>query len=179
MLPMLRLGKRMSSLFISLLAVIFLASQACAPSQTSGMPGAAPSIEGTYRLVSRELPDGTKQAPPVVLGLLTYTKQYRHFNVSWKDMQGKSFSVSYMATYKLTEKEYAEKSLWLMVNDEISGKGLSYDLSGPSGSAPVTVKDGRLEIPLPLYGEPFLVFEGDKFKATRPGVFIDYWEKVK
>jgi len=137
------------------------------------------SIEGTYKLVRRDLPDGTKQWPPDFLGLMTYTKQYRNFNVYWKDAKGKSFSVSNIATYKLTDKEYSEKSLDFMVNDEMGGKGISYDPSSATGSSPVTIKEGRIEFQLPLHGEPSLVFEGDKFKATRPGVFIDYWEKVK
>ena len=39
-----------------------------------------PSIEGTYRLVSRDLPDGTKQVPPAIDGLITFTRGYRNFN---------------------------------------------------------------------------------------------------
>lgn len=137
------------------------------------------SIEGTYRLVRRDLPDGTKQWPPDFLGLMTYTKQYRNFNVYWKDAKGKLFSIAYVATYKLTEKEYSEKSEYYMVNDEIGGTGVTYDLSRPSGTSPVAIKGGRIEFQLPLYGEPFVVFEDDKFTATRAGVFVDHWEKVK
>ena len=37
----------------------------------------APSIEGTYQLVRRELPDGTAQLPPAVRGMITYTKEFR------------------------------------------------------------------------------------------------------
>src|SRR5206468_12254473 len=81
------------SLLMGIAAMIACAGQAA---------GEAPSIEGTYKLVSRELPNGTKQGPPDVLGLLTYTKEYRNFNVYWKDASGKSFSVSYIAKYKLT-----------------------------------------------------------------------------
>jgi len=137
------------------------------------------SIEGTYRLVRRDLPDGTKQWPPDFLGLMTYTKQYRNFNVYWKDAKGKLFSIAYVATYKLTEKEYSERSEYHMLNDEISGTGVTYDLSGLSGTSPVAIKSGRIEFQLPLYGEPFVVFEGDKFTASRPGAFVDHWEKVK
>lgn len=176
----LNLKKRLTSVVIGLLALIAAANQtACEASKTPGTEAKGVSIEGTYRLVSRELPDGTKQAPLDVVGLLTYTKEYRNFNVHWKDANGKSFSVSNMATYKLSDKEYSEQSLYFMVNDEIGGKGISYDLSGPTGFSPVTIKEGRIEFQLPLHGEPSLVFEGDKFRATRPGAFIDYWEKVK
>ncbi len=176
----LNIKKRPTSVLVGLFALVAAASQAaCEASKTPGPETKGVTIEGTYRLVYRELPDGTKQGPPEVVGLLTFTKEYRNFNVHWKDAKGKSFSVSNIATYKLTDKEYSEKSLDFMVNDEMGGKGISYDPSSATGSSPVTIKEGRIEFQLPLHGEPSLVFEGDKFKATRPGVFIDYWEKVK
>ena len=45
----------------------------------------APSIEGTYQLVRRELPDGTVQQPQIVNGMCTFTREYRNFSVLWKD----------------------------------------------------------------------------------------------
>jgi len=57
-------------------------------------PPKPPSIEGTYRLVSRDLPDGSKQVPPAIDGLITFTKGYRNFNIYWKDAGGKVFSVA-------------------------------------------------------------------------------------
>src|SRR5262245_51964437 len=59
----------------------------------------APSIEGTYRLVSRTSKDGTVLTPPEVIGLLTYTKEYRQFNIVSKDAEGKRTSRSIVATY--------------------------------------------------------------------------------
>ena len=50
---------------------------------------ATPSIEGTYQLVRRELPDGTVQVPPVLKGMITYTKEFRNFSVVWADAGGK------------------------------------------------------------------------------------------
>lgn len=142
-------------------------------------PMKAPSIDGTYRFVSRDLPDGTKQQPPDVVGLITFSHGYRNFNVYWHDAQGKRFSISYIASYTFTGKEYSEKSLYNMVNDEIGGKGLSYDLTGPSGKAPVTVDGARISFQFPNYGEPAVVFEGGTLTATRPGVFVDHWVRVK
>ena len=144
-------------------------------------PVKAPSIEGTYRLVSRDLPDGSKQVPPAIYGLDTYTKGYRNFNIYWKDARGKVLSVSEVATYQLTPKEYREKSIFFLVNDEISGKGVSYDLSAPSGVSPVTISGTRIETKLPLHGEPDIVFEGNKATATGKGAFgtfVDHWERV-
>jgi hypothetical protein len=176
-----------ASLLMGLAALIACVAQvACGQSQTPsvGAPGPsvgpqAPSIEGTYTLVSRDLPNGTKQVPPDILGLLTYTKEYRNFNVYWKDAGGKSISISAMTTYTLTEKEYTEKSLYYLVNDEIGGKGVSYDLSRPMGTGPVSIKERRIEIQLPLHGEPSVVFEDDKLTATRKDAFVDHWERVK
>ncbi len=144
-------------------------------------PPKQPKLKGTYRLVSRDLPDGSKLIPPAIDGLLTYTKGYRNFNVYWKDAQGKLFSVSYVASYELTPKEYREKSIFFQVNDEIGGKGASYDLSPASGASPVTIKGTRMEIQMPLHGEPAVVFEGSKMTATGKGVFgtfVDHWERV-
>ncbi len=165
-----RKGVMRADLALASLSLIFLTA-----------PLKPPSIEGTYRLVSRDLPDGSKQVPPAIDGLLTYTKGYRNFNIYWKDARGKAFSVSYVATYQLTPKEYREKSIFFLVNDEIGGKGVSDDLSGPSGSSPVTITGMRIEMKLPLHGEPEVVFGGNKMTATGKGAygtFVDHWERV-
>ena len=117
----------LASLLMGIAALIACAGQAA---------GEAPSIEGTYKLVSRELPNGTKQGPPDVLGLITYTKEYRNFNVYVKDATGTSFSISSISTYKLTDKEYSEKNIYYMVNDESGGKGVTYDLSSSTATSP-------------------------------------------
>ena len=139
----------------------------------------APGIEGTYRFVSRDLPDGAVQKAPDVSGLLTFTKTYRNFNIFWKNSEGKRVSISYVAAYTLTASEYSETSIYRVTNDEIEGKGLSYDFLGQGGKAPATVENGKITIPLPLYDEPTLVFEGNTLAATKAGKFVDHWEKVK
>ena len=170
----------LTSLLMGLAVLIACVGQAaCEAPQKPGVGAQEPSIEGTYKLVSRELPNGTKQGPPDVLGLITYTKEYRNFNVYVKDATGTSFSISSISTYKLTDKEYSEKNIYYMVNDEDGGKGVTYDVSGSTATSPVSVKDRRIEFQLPLHGEPAVVFEGDKLTATRKGAFIDYWERVK
>ena len=136
-------------------------------------------LEGSYKLVYRELPDGTKQSEPDVIGFMTYSKEFRNFNVHWKDAEGKSFSISYLASYKLTDGEYSEKSIYYLQNDEIGGEDLRYDFSGTRGTSPVSNKGARMEFCLPLHDEPCVVFDGDKFTASKPGVFVDYWEKVE
>jgi hypothetical protein len=136
------------------------------------------SIKGTYRLVSRDLPDGTKQVPPNIVGLITFTTKYRNFNIYWKDASGKAMSISNIATYQLTDKEYRETNVYYLTNDEIGGKGLSYDLSATSGASPVAMKGTRIAMQLPLHDEPKVVFEGNRMTATREGAFVDHWVRA-
>ena len=144
-------------------------------------PPKPPSIEGTYRLVSRELPNGSKQVPPTIDGLMSFSKSYRNFNIYWRDSAGKVFSVSYVASYQLSPQGYSEKSIFFLRTDEIGGKGASYDLSGKSGAAPVTLTGARLAFTFPLHDEPAVVFEGNRMTATENGPygnFVDHWERV-
>ena len=170
----------LTSLLMGLAALTACVGQAaCEAPQKPGVAAKEPIIEGTYKLVSRQLPNGTKQVPPDVLGLLTYTKEYRNFNIYVKGARGKSFSISSIGTYTLTDKAYSEENIYYLVNDGIRGKGVSYDLSSSTGTSPVSITEKRIEFQLPLHGEPSVVFEGDKFTATRKGAFVDHWERVK
>jgi hypothetical protein len=137
-----------------------------------------PSIQGAYRLVERDLANGTKQVPPDIVGMITYTSKYRNFNIYWKGADGKPVSISTIASYQLTPKEYRETNIYSVVNDESRGKGPIYDLSTTSAASPVTMKGRRIEMQLPLHDEPKIAFEGNKFTATREGVFVDHWERV-
>ncbi len=165
----------------ALVLVGFQATKPAKPAEPAKAPPPvtkAPSIQGTWKLVSRDLPDGTKVKYPEVVGLLTFTEKDRNFNVSWQNPSGKHFSLSLISEYKLTDKEYSEKNLYRLTNDEINGTGLQYDLSGKSGKSPVKWDGARLEIRLPLFNEPSIIIEGTKLTATKAGEFTDTWEKV-
>jgi hypothetical protein len=97
---------------ISTLVILTIGALCCAGEQAAPRASSAPTIEGTYALVSRKLPDGTMQRAPEIMGLLTYTKSHRNFNVIWKDATGKIFSYSLASTYKLTPTEYSETILF-------------------------------------------------------------------
>ena len=144
----------------------------------------APSIEGTYKLISRKLPDGTMLSPPDIMGLYTYTKTHRHFNIVLKDATGKFYSDSVGSTYTLTATEYSDTRLFGIVNDQIGGKEIVYNLSPQTRSAPVTVEGGRIQLKFSerrdlFPGRPTEVYEGDKLTATFEGRFVDVWEKVQ
>jgi hypothetical protein len=59
-----------------------------------------------------------------------------------------------------------------------SGKLPTYNVTGATERTPVVREGGRIAFKLP-FGEPSVVFEGDKLTATLEGQFIDYWERVR
>jgi len=136
-----------------------------------------PSITGTYQFVSRTLPDGTVIKPPIANGIQTFTKDERNFNVMWTDKNGKHFSYSVYSTYKLTDKDYTEHIIFGIMNDEISGKGLTYT-TDQTKTVPVTYDGNKLDFKLP-FDPPAVTFEGNKMIATAKGMFTDTWEKIK
>jgi hypothetical protein len=139
----------------------------------------APSIEGTYTLLSRQLPDGTMLRPPEIMGLVTYTKTHRNFNLVQKDAAGTFASLSRVSTYTLTATEYRETVLFSIRTDQIGGKDIIYDLSGQTQSVPVTVAGGRLQFTSPFSRRSY-VFEGNTWISTAEHhTNMDIWEKVE
>lgn len=126
------------------------------------------------------LKDGTVVEPPEIIGLYSVGKEYQNFNLVYKNKDGKINSHSGITKYTLTPTKYSEEFLYSMSNDEISGKGIKYDLKKKVYSNPVTVKDGAIEFIYPITNEVSAYFKGDKFTATRlEGTYIDNWIKVK
>jgi hypothetical protein len=162
---------------VPMLLVLMLGAISFAGEPSRPQASSAPSIEGTYRLVSRRTPDGTMLRPPEVMGLFTYTKTHRNFNIVQKDAAGKFRSFSVVSTYTLTPTEYTETLLFSIRTDQIEGKDIVYDLSGQTGRAPVTVDGGRIQFK-PPFDPPSFVFEGNTLTATLEGR-IDVWEKVE
>ncbi len=136
-----------------------------------------PSIEGTYKLLWRKLPDGTTVKPTMAMGIQTFTKDVRNFNVLWTDKNGKHFSFSVYSTYKLTDKDYTETVHFAVMNDEIGGKGVNY-IADQTKTVPIHSDGKKLEFKFP-FDPPTVTFEGNKMTATAEGMFTDYWEKVK
>jgi hypothetical protein len=133
----------------------------------------APSIEGTYKLSSRKLADGTVLKPPDIMGLQTYTKSYRNFNILNKNAEGKYDSLSIMSTYTLTPTEYTETPLFSI---SVRGQEIRHDLSGQTQRAAVTMDAGRLQFHRPVE-QRVTVFEGNGFTSTGTNN-VDVWEKV-
>jgi len=143
---------------------------------------AHPSITGTYRLTRRELPDGTVQHYPDVRGMMSFSREFRSFSIVWRDEEGRFYSECYVARYELTDTEYSETSDYLMVDDQIGGKSIRYELEPTTASKPVTVEDDRISFDLPQQFERQLgirvQFKDGKMTAISEGQFVDYWHKV-
>ena len=119
-----------------------------------------------------------KLVKPEIIGLATFTKSHRNFNIVQKDATGKFSSTSNVSTYKLTATEYSETRLFSIVNDQIGGKEIVYDLSGQTRSVPVTVEGGRIQFKA-AFGQRSYVFEGNKWTSTAENnANVDVWEKV-
>ncbi len=142
-----------------------------------GLFAHADEIEGTFRLVKRQLPDGTVQTPPTVAGMWTMVKGYRQLNVFWHTQEGKPASTSAVSTYRITPHEYTETLIYFVIDDG-SGNPMPYNVSGDSKTVVVTRDVGRVMFKLP-FDPPSVVFEGNKMTATLTGAFTDYWERVK
>jgi hypothetical protein len=133
----------------------------------------APTIEGTYKLSSRKLRDGTVLKSPDIMGLQTYTKGYRNFNILTKNAEGKYDSLSIVSTYTLTSTEYTETPLFSI---SVRGQEIRHDLSGQTQRAAVTVDAGRLQFQRPVE-QRSLVVEGNTITSTSANN-VDVWEKV-
>jgi hypothetical protein len=143
----------------------------------TGAVADAPNIEGTYRLVSRTLRDGTVLRPPDVMGLQTYTKTHRNFNILSKDPDGKYVSRSIVATYTLTPTDYIETTLFHIL---VRGNDVRREVSMQPERSSVTVDAGRLMIRRSATNleQRVTVFERSKFTATSPAS-VDLWERVE
>src|SRR5215471_7762520 len=81
---------------------------------------ASAQIEGAWKLVMRELPDGTTQVPPAVQGVATWHSGLRSLIVFGHTAEGKPALFSEIYTYKMSGTEYAETAL-LLARDDGSG----------------------------------------------------------
>ena len=166
----------MKPIRILLLAVITIT---CLPTQVFAD---GPSIQGTYLLESRDLPGEVIQTPPAIVGMVTYTKNYRNINVSWLNSGGDRLSISYIAKYRLTQNVYQETPIYWMSNN-FNGKGVSYTVPAfKGGKNAVTIKDGTITFPL-AGKSPMVEFPADGMTATARDthgkmLFVDHWKKV-
>lgn len=166
--------RRISVVSIAVLAIALVPVAAGAAEEAAP---ASPSIEGSYKLVKRVLPDGTELTPPSVVGFSTWTGKYRNFNVHWTGEDSELVSIAMVAKYSLSPTEYCEDVKYWMANN-LEGEGVSYEApEAKENCSKVTLEDEAIRID--LQGEPpYLVFEEGTFVATAEDAFVDYWKKV-
>jgi hypothetical protein len=68
-----------------------------------------------------------------------------------------------------------DRLLFSILNDQIGGQDIVYDLSGKTQSVPVKMAGGRSEFN-PPFDPPALVFEGNQITTTRDAR-VDVWDK--
>ena len=137
-----------------------------------------PSIEGTYKLISRQLPDGTTKTAPGAIGLLTFTKTHRNLNVVWEGPNDVLCSYSLSSSYKIRRGKFTENILFSSLNDHMVGQKAAYDLVGKNQTARVVTGEAlateKLSVDLPT-----IVINGNRIISTAEGPFVDTWEKVE
>ena len=147
----------------------------------AAVPAAAQSstIEGSWKLVSRTLPDGAKVTAPNLQGMLTFSNGYRHISVVFRTPDGKYGSFSALAKYDISEQEYTETRLFRVFNNPASGKDVDYQTSGSMMTEPVQLRGRETRIKAPF--DPVTwSFDGDTMTANSvTGDFEDHWERVK
>jgi hypothetical protein len=140
-------------------------------------PVLADDVDGTWRLVKRQLPDGTVLTPPAVVGLHTITQGLRHLNVFWHTPDGRPASIGVVSKVNLTDSQFAETLLAFALDDG-SGNPVVYNFSQETRTVAVTRAGIRVSYKMP-FDPPSVVYEGDRATATLEGAFVDYWERVR
>lgn len=109
---------------------------------------------------------------PEVMGLQTYTKTHRNFNILSKDAGGQFTSRSIVATYTLTPTEYVETTLFHVL---VRGDKVQREIATAPQRTAVTIEGGRIQF---RTEQRSAVYEGNRFTATSPES-VDLWEKVE
>lgn len=161
---------------LSILAVAAVSSVAL--SQAIAAPKQAASIDGTYELVRRVLPNGTVLRPPDVMALYTLSRGRFSLNLFFKNPDGTLASESSIGRYSFDRERYCE---WISYTTRNN-----LDQPGVTNTAPalaqhcaaVAVRRRRYEFSPPGEGVAMRVgHEG--FEAKIEGGGTDYWTKVR
>lgn len=157
---------------LTIFGALLITASFCITSQAADFT----SIEGTYVLESRQLPDGTILTPPAIAGLYNVSGGYVNLNIAVKDAEGNVSSRSSIATYTISGSTYTEEAIYFADND---GTGIKYDFTKKSGSSEMVVTDGKVELRFPLTENIYGSFGPNSLTAMDSGKFIDKWVKVK
>ncbi len=134
--------------------------------------------QGSWRLVKRQLADGTVLTAPDVGGMASRGPNgWGHHSVFWKTPDGKSASISAVISY-----EYGSSEVTAIRHfgafDDGSGKPVVYATPEETKRVPLKREGAKISFQSP-FDPPFIVIDGSSMTATLEGVFVDYWEQVK
>lgn len=157
--------------------MIALVSASCIGGELVDEKSGEATIEGSYELVRRDLPDGSTLEPPAIFGFLTYTEGHRIFVIRTPGPDGNMEMASRVSTYRLSGSEYHETNKYAMLVEEGRGSRPRYRYSGSARSSSVTANEQTVEFRDP-HGTA-LEFTRDGMTATVAGYFVDHWVKVE
>ena len=162
--------------YLCLLAVLGQ-SVTCIDSAVAAPPG-APSIDGTYELTMRVMPDGTILRPPAVVALYSLNHGRFNLNLFVKSSDGSIASESTIGRYTFSTTKYCEWIIYTTRNN--------LDKPGVTNEAPelqdhcttVISKGGRFNFSPP--GEGVAASSGPNgFTAKIGNEFVDHWQKIR
>jgi hypothetical protein len=144
----------------------------------TGSPAPGASIDGTYALVRRVLPNGTEVRPPDATALYTLSHGQFSLNLFFKNPDGTLASESTIGRYTFSRRKYCEWIAYTTRNN--------LGQPGVTNAAPplaehctvVTFKKGRYEFAPPGEGVTMSV-GAEGFEAKIDGGGTDYWTKVR
>lgn len=145
---------------------------------TAGAQDAPVELVGTYRLVRRELPDGSVLEPPAIVGFMTFTAGHRNFHLYQPGAGGTPSSVSMVATYSAAGEEYTESTLYEVASNVSEGSGLDYNIPGSTFTTPISRSVQNIQFRDTETG-PMLTFSRDSMVAALDGAFVDRWVRVE
>ncbi|HEY2047949.1 MAG TPA: hypothetical protein VGH03_01295 [Caulobacteraceae bacterium] len=136
------------------------------------------SIDGTYELTERVLPNGTVLRPPSVMALYTLSHGRFSLNLFFKNPDGTLASESTIGRYTFTQQKYCE---WIAhtIRNNFGRPGVSNTTPVlAQHCAPVTSQNGRYRFSPPGEGLVMSV-RAEGFEARIDGGVTEYWTKVR
>jgi hypothetical protein len=137
-----------------------------------------PSIDGTYELTQRVIPNGTVLRPPSITALYTLAGGRFSLNLFVKNADGTIASESSVGRYTFSADKYCEWIVYTTRNN-LDKPGVTNE-SPPvtDHCTPVSSKNGRFNFSPPGEGVE-VSFGAEGFTAKIGGEFVDHWRKIR
>lgn len=161
---------------LAVLGALVVSAVGCNPAGAA--PYSAASIDGTYQLVRRVLPNGKQVRPPDVMAIYTLSHGQFSLNLFFKNPDGALASESTIGRYTFSGAEYCEWIAYTTRNNLDRPGVTNAPPKVAQHCAPVALKNGRYEFSPPGEGVTMSV-GAEGFDAKIDGGGVDYWTKVR